>query len=251
MLANAIPPFKFHLLAAGIGIVVGTAAFIADDIHGLMGAILMGIVSSASTWMLGATFIGALARNPPAGAVSAGVFGAGVTVTYYTLRWFVLRPWTFSAPDISAATWNSPQGIKFLLIAAVWVIGTTIGAATLGALANRLLRRKSPPRRDLWNGVWLGTCLAPALAYLPELVTNAVAAASWTGLDADTGGLFVLTSTITSGLLVAVTVTWWATRSPGISSWWRFAGVAVATALVLAVLFRLASDLFLAVTALL
>ncbi|GGH49222.1 hypothetical protein GCM10010921_27260 [Microbacterium album] len=230
-------------LVAIAGALVGALAFFADGLRGPFGAVVLGAVSSASTWMLGATVVGYLAGSRLRAGVAAAVFGAGVTAVYYTLRWVFLQPWAFGSPDPHGAGWGSPAGLRFLLVAAAWIAATAVGGAVLGVLARTVPRQRSP-LGDVLSGVWLGVCLAPAIAYLPDLVTHAGATwahADW-GATADTGAPHALISALAAAAVVLIVVPALAPRGRGAPAVTRFAGAACLSTAALAVLFRLATD---------
>lgn len=237
------------LVASVAGALVGIAAFVGDGLPGVLGAVFLGLFSSASSWMLVASLVGFFATSRWRAALGAACFGLAVTVAYYLLRWLVLEPWSIGFADATDAAWNSAVGLRFLLEAAVWIIGTTIGAGVLGVLVHPI-RRQAPLTRAGWAGVWLAVCVAPSLAYLPELVTGSIGA--WSATDwmarADSGPVYALTTTIVGGLLAIAVVTAVGPAQRRGASLARFAGVGLATTVVLAVLFRLASDLFRSIT---
>ncbi|WP_345750509.1 hypothetical protein [Microbacterium rhizophilus] len=230
-------------LVAAAGAALGVLAFLADGFQGPVGAVAMGVVSSASSWLLGTSVVGFLASTRRSAPLRAALFMAAATTAYYALRWGALEPWRMGSPDPASEPWNSPAGLRFLLVAIVWLVGTAAGGAVVGALAHAIPRPRGRANA-VAIGLWLGVCAAPALAYLPDLVSNAVAAGTapgWIG-TADTSAPFVLVSALSALILVVLAIPAVARRCRALHPSATLVLTALTSNVLLAVVFRLGTD---------
>ena len=237
-------PRARRLVAAGAaGVCVGALAFLGDGLRGVVAAVFLGVVSSASTWMLAASLWGYRAAFWRVAAGAGAVFGAGLTTTYYLLRWLLLRPWMIG--ETGEVGWSASAAPKFLLVAGGWILATTCGAAVLAALVSRIPSRPGT-QRDVWLAIWLALCAAPALVSLCDWAPAAVA--SWSATDwgatVDTGAVFLAVSALAALVVVLFVLGWWVPRTAGLTSPVRFVVTATVAMAALVLAFWFGTHMF-------
>ncbi|MEV4629925.1 DUF6518 family protein [Micromonospora sp. NPDC049523] len=145
---------RTSIVATGVAVLLGLLAFVADSVEGVVGQVMVALVSSAFAWGSAAFLTGRFAASPRRAAATATGVLVLATLLYYLLVVFVSRRW--SGAYLDDGTSADLQGLRSIAImTALWLIGAVVAGPTLGLLGY-LVRVGGVKRAALAAGVTTG-----------------------------------------------------------------------------------------------
>jgi Family of unknown function (DUF6518) len=125
------------LVLGGIAAALGGAAFIGDQLGGVMGTLFAAATNSGFLWALGAFLVGYSQFRPSRAAIVGALFASASTITYYLLVAFVSRPWSGGVLENGQSA--TAAGLASLGRATLFWLVLSVGVgAILGALGSAI-----------------------------------------------------------------------------------------------------------------